>query len=390
MLCVSFAFVQSEDAYADPDGLWVNGHQVTGDTTNDTEHWSYVASTNTLTLNGVAFTEHHLNTNTSIASPIYDDREGTLKIVVNGTNTITAGNSGQYTENNGIWAYGNVEMSGNGSLSIDASYGNGILAVSSLKIDSGTITITGSDCFDVFVPGMYPTIATFTMAGGALNCTATGHIDVNGVVKITGGAITLNGTDGAVISVLDMGTGATGEGTVTMTGGLISAPSVTANQHVIFVDNVVQLNGAQITNMTPKKDNGAGDWVACDISEATGLFVTAAGAASIGAASPEKTVTFDANGGTCATASAKTGADGKLASLPDATRDGYDFDGWYTAADGGDKITTSTVFENDATVYAHWSEGGSGKGTNVPLIIGGVVGVVAIAGIAAFFFMRKS
>ncbi len=387
---MTFVIVQSDDACADPDGLWINGHQVTGDTTNETEHWSYVASTNTLTLNGVAFTEHHLNTNTSIASPIYDDRDVTLKVVINGTNTITAGNAGQYTENNGIWTSKSLEISGDGSLSIDASYGNGILAVSSLKIDSGIISVTGSNCFDVFVPGMYPSIATFTMAGGTLNCTATGHIDVNGVVKISGGTITLNGTDGAVISVLDMDTGAAGEGTVTMTGGFVSAPSVTANQHVIFVDNVVQLNGAQITNMTPKKDNGAGDWVACDISEATGLFVTAAGAASIGSASPEKTVTFDANGGACATASSKTGADGKLTSLPDATRDGYDFDGWYTAADGGNKITTSTVFENDAIVYAHWSEGGSGKGTNVPLIIGGVVGVVAIAGIAAFFFMRKS
>jgi uncharacterized repeat protein (TIGR02543 family) len=387
---MTFVIVQSDDACADPDGLWINGHQVTGDTTNETEHWSYVASTNTLTLNGVAFTEHHLNTNTSIASPIYDDRDVTLKVVINGTNTITAGNAGQYTENNGIWTSKSLEISGDGSLSIDASYGNGILAVSSLKIDSGIISVTGSNCFDVFVPGMYPSIATFTMAGGTLNCTATGHIDVNGVVKISGGTITLNGTDGAVISVLDMGTGAAGEGTVTMTGGFVSAPSVTANQHVIFVDNVVQLNGAQITNMTPKKDIGAGDWVACDISEATGLFVTAAGAASIGSASPEKTVTFDANGGACATASSKTGADGKLTSLPDATRDGYDFDGWYTAADGGNRITTSTVFENDATVYAHWSEGGSGKGTNVPLVIGGVVGVVAIAGIAAFFFMRKS
>ena len=45
---------------------------------------------------------------------------------------------------------------------------------------------------------------------------------------------------------------------------------------------------------------------------------------------------------------------------------------------------------NTRYINAHWSEGGSGKGTNVPLIIGGAVGVVAIAGIAAFFFMRKS
>ena len=41
-------------------------------------------------------------------------------------------------------------------------------------------------------------------------------------------------------------------------------------------------------------------------------------------------VTFNANGGSCDTVSMETGADGKLASLPDATRDRYTFGGWYT------------------------------------------------------------
>ena len=76
-----------------------------------------------------------------------------------------------------------------------------------------------------------------------------------------------------------------------------------------------------------------------------------------------KTVTFDANGGSCSTSTAKTGADKKLVTLPDATRDGYTFDGWYTAADGGDKISTSTVFDSDITIYAHWTESGGGGGT---------------------------
>ena len=76
-----------------------------------------------------------------------------------------------------------------------------------------------------------------------------------------------------------------------------------------------------------------------------------------------KTITFDANGGTCATTTMKTGADKKLATLPDATRDGYTFDGWYTAEEGGDKITTSTVFESDTTVYAHWTASGGGSET---------------------------
>jgi len=76
-----------------------------------------------------------------------------------------------------------------------------------------------------------------------------------------------------------------------------------------------------------------------------------------------KTITFDANGGTCTTTTMKTGADKKLATLPDATKDGYTFDGWYTAAEGGDKITTSTQFDANTTVYAHWTASGGGGGS---------------------------
>lgn len=67
------------------------------------------------------------------------------------------------------------------------------------------------------------------------------------------------------------------------------------------------------------------------------------------------TVTFDGNGGTPSVDSMTTTGQ-KLASLPSASRIGsYRFDGWYTAANGGTEITTSTVFSADTTVYAHWT-----------------------------------
>ncbi len=65
------------------------------------------------------------------------------------------------------------------------------------------------------------------------------------------------------------------------------------------------------------------------------------------------TVIFDANGGNVDPTSAVTVA-GKLTSLPTPTYDGYDFLGWYTQKDGGDKVTTDTVFTVDSTIYAHW------------------------------------
>lgn len=69
------------------------------------------------------------------------------------------------------------------------------------------------------------------------------------------------------------------------------------------------------------------------------------------------TVTFDANGGTLTGwTTTETEADGTVDYLAAATREGYTFDGWYTAADGGEKVYTYVnVFTADTTVYAHWT-----------------------------------
>ena len=65
-------------------------------------------------------------------------------------------------------------------------------------------------------------------------------------------------------------------------------------------------------------------------------------------------ITFDANGGTADIASGTTNGDGKLTALPTPVRDGYTFNGWYTAVSGGDRVTTDTVFTCDAVIYAQW------------------------------------
>ena len=74
----------------------------------------------------------------------------------------------------------------------------------------------------------------------------------------------------------------------------------------------------------------------------------------------EYTITLDANGGTVSSDSLVT-ENGKLAILPTPTRNGYQFDGWYTAKSGGTEITEDTVFEADTTVYAHWTYTGGGS-----------------------------
>lgn len=81
----------------------------------------------------------------------------------------------------------------------------------------------------------------------------------------------------------------------------------------------------------------------------------------------------------------KTGSNGKLASLPAATRDGYTFDGWYTQADGGVKIIASYIFTQNTAVYAHWSEiPSSGGGISAIAIVGAIIAIIAVAGVATY------
>ena len=82
----------------------------------------------------------------------------------------------------------------------------------------------------------------------------------------------------------------------------------------------------------------------------------------------EFVIFFDGNGGT-PTVSSMTTIGHRLAFLPGAFRSGsYRFDGWYTERNGGELITTSTVFAANTIVYAHWTyTGGSGgSGGYVP------------------------
>lgn len=68
------------------------------------------------------------------------------------------------------------------------------------------------------------------------------------------------------------------------------------------------------------------------------------------------TITFNGNGGSVTPSTAKTEANGKLSSLPTPTRDGYQFEGWYTESTGGTKVSTATEFTQNTTIYAHWTK----------------------------------
>ena len=96
------------------------------------------------------------------------------------------------------------------------------------------------------------------------------------------------------------------------------------------------------------------------------LMVTTAGAVSStcdGGATPitNCTVTWDAetNGGKTSATPSLINFGSAIGSLPEAEKEGYTFDGWFTEPIDGTQINTETVVSSDVTFYAHFTETGS-------------------------------
>ncbi len=70
------------------------------------------------------------------------------------------------------------------------------------------------------------------------------------------------------------------------------------------------------------------------------------------------TVIFDGNNGTPSYSNKTVVYDTNYGTLPTASRTGYSFLGWYTAASGGTQVTSDTTVKitEAQTLYAHWTE----------------------------------
>ena len=67
-------------------------------------------------------------------------------------------------------------------------------------------------------------------------------------------------------------------------------------------------------------------------------------------------INFNANGGNISTGNKSITYGSAYGDLPTPTRDYYSFNGWFTAASGGEKVSSSTkIGANDVTVYAQWT-----------------------------------
>ena len=67
-------------------------------------------------------------------------------------------------------------------------------------------------------------------------------------------------------------------------------------------------------------------------------------------------VIFDANGGDCNTVSKQVVCGSQYGNLPTPTKENYNFAGWFTEREGGERITENRISDvhHSQTLYAHW------------------------------------
>jgi uncharacterized repeat protein (TIGR02543 family) len=77
--------------------------------------------------------------------------------------------------------------------------------------------------------------------------------------------------------------------------------------------------------------------------------------AALTAVPANHTVTLNPNGGSISSPTITKPHNSTIGDLPKPTRSGYLFTGWFTAASGGDQVTSATKVTIDVTYYAHWA-----------------------------------
>ena len=146
--------------------------------------------------------------------------------------------------------------------------------------------------------------------------------------------------------------------------------------------NTIQLNATVSTGYSWSKWSSNNTSLVADITTKNTTFAMPIGNVKITpvVTANTYTVSFNAVGGSVSPASKTVTYASTYGTLPDPTKEGYAFLGWYTSSSGGTKITSTTTvtITQSQTLYAHWDPlglvrvyNGSGWPLAIPYIYNG-------------------
>ncbi len=280
---------------------------------------------------------------------------GECGIMINYANNVVNINGGTVTgtESNGVYVYEkNTANIKNGTV---ASINNAAV----YAVDGGIVNISGGSV----EASKFPTVwvndeSTANISGGRIsNTNYSSYIWNNGTLNISGGTFSKSSERGYIKNY----------GNLRLAGSpvlentsiwLCSDDNIAINGALTYTDPyAVYVDGDLPRTLTNgwdmhMPDKNTSKYFKSPYSDASIKVVYRNNEAVM---AYYYNITYDANGGICELQTVRTDASDKLASLAVPTRDGYSFDGWFTEENGGEQITTDTVFDNDTTIYAHWT-----------------------------------
>ena len=272
---------------------------------------------------------------------------GDATIILEGDNVV----SGYYDYYPGIHVPvgKTLTIKGSGSLNASGNYwgsagigGARNLPCGNIVINGGTITATGTSDAAGIGGCFKGDCGSITINGGTVR--AVGGKDASGIgggCFAACGAITINGGD--VEATGDQYGSGIGIGNGGTAGKITIGPGIS---------RVVATRGDN--GGKPIENGDAGIAISDELGDTT------SGKTRTIVPIAKHSVVFDPNGGVLAEPK-RAVAEGKaVGDLPAATRDGYTFNGWFTAKSGGTKISASTTVTKDVTYYAQWTKNGPG------------------------------
>lgn len=221
---------------------------------------------------------------------------------------------------------------------------------------TGTITISGGR---VIVTGgrqaLYNNKGTATITGSAyLYSQATERAAVQ---NVSGGTMTITG--GTIISTGSYALNNAGTMTIGIKDGTVHNDSplfkgtnngITSSTNFNFYDGIVKSKTDPFNNIAKITDSETGYGI-IDSTEVIDNQTYKIAYLGI-----TYKVSFNANGGNVSETVRYVETGHEIGTLPTPIRSGYDFDGWFTQKTGGVQVNANTTFNNDITLYAHWTK----------------------------------
>ncbi len=128
----------------------------------------------------------------------------------------------------------------------------------------------------------------------------------------------------------------------------------TSNKNIVSVDKYGVVKGLEVgtAEVTLRTDNGKNTTCKINVTKKSGTKPTTMPTTTYA-------LKYKANGGTVSPERKILTPGSQYGTLPTPTRSGYTFDGWYTKAKGGSKVSSDTKIYGNTTIYAHWKKSNS-------------------------------